>query len=972
MDQAGELVAKGWSVESDVAQQEREAADRFAERNSGIGNMVMSGVEAGLRGLTAGGSDVLAGAIGGEDVQHAMSERKQAHPIISTVANVAGALVPAIATGGASAAESAPGIARSLLQASPAAKIAGIGSKIAGAAEGGGAVARTAATIVGGAAEGALYNAGGYIGDVALGDRKLSADGFTGAMGEGALWGGTAAGALKLTSAGMAAARKLIPAAEQTAAGASAARRAAASEISTAIEDSSALTAKADSKLADLSAQEELANPSYKQRIQEIRVQAAQDIADAQVAKARAGQTAAEARATSVKRGIEDKGTAAARRVQGKKLGDAMDFLKSIGTPIEEEAGAIGGAASAENELMSKLSGTKKAIDEGATLGEVSATKVQDAIHAELAKVNPEAAKIHEAATAAKDATAQMRKWLDTYGEGSSVAYDAANPAARRAKISDWAKDAPVGDEAGQVAQEHFQGNPERTKLRAGGMDDSQYPAEIRAAGNQAAAEAAHRAFNEATAEAVNVSTSGTELMARSRYAAERAAAIAKGEVYDAWHAGAQLVPTGEEILAAQAPPAAAIDKAIKARPADFADDINETASLITKHEASHADLAEHMGQETPIASQERAAGFRDAQQAAQEKAAAQVASGAHVLEKNVQATSLAKQLMDRAGDMGATYEALRMMGVPLPDPGKIPVIGKVLSAYLKAKLLGKAFGGHAGGILSTAETTIASKSAAIRQRVYSAADAMLEGGAKATGRLSEVGGGPAAILSHQLFATKAPAIASSAGAPPKGSIGALYLARAAEVNAAMAPGAIADAIKARVNTADPEALSEIIATHMRKLQTVADAMPRPSSPPSLIDGTPWLPSKQDLIKWTRTIAAVENPAAVFERAASGMASMDEIDAVRKVYPSLYADGQQRVLTQIADGKTGKLTTAAKAAVSRTWGIPVDHMSQPDFASFMQQGYQAAPVQVTPPGAPTISAPMNLGNRTMPRLDRGA
>ena len=321
---------------------------------------------------------------------------------------------------------------------------------------------------------------------------------------------------------------------------------------------------------------------------------------------------------------------------------------------------------------------------------------------------------------------------------------------------------------------------------------------------------------------------------------------------------------------------------------------------------------------------------------------------------------------------MGATYEALRMMGVPLPDPGKIPVIGKVLSAYLKAKLLGKAFGGHAGGILSTAETAIATKSAAIRQQVYKAADAMLEGGAKATGKLAAIGGGPTAILSRQLFDSPQKQIAQpNVTMPAKGSDGALFLARSAEVNAAMQPGAVADAIKARINTSDPEVLSEIIATHMRKLQVVADAMPRPGGPPSLIDGKAWLPSKDDLVKWTRTINAVENPTDVFARAAKGMASMLEIDAVRQVYPSLYADGQQYALKQIASGDIGKLTSYAKAAISKVWGIPVDHMSQPDHAAFMQAGYQPMPVQQTPPGQPTISAQINMGQRTMPRLDRG-
>lgn len=951
-DEAGKLVAQGWAPESDAAQQEREAASRFADRNSGIGNQAISFVEGGLRGITAGGSDLLARGILGEDAARAMSERRQAFPITSTVGNIGGSLAP-LAMGDVG------GVAGALAEASPAAKIAGIGSKIAASGEGAGLVRSTAATVAGGAAEGALYNAGGYVSDVALGDRKLTADGFVGAMGEGALWGGAASGALKLTSGGLAAARKLLPAAEVTADGARTARRAAASEISASLDDSTALAAKADSKLADLSAQEEIANPSYKQRVQEIKLQAAQDVADAQVAAARAKQGVAEARGKYTAQQLE----ARAAKAGGKKPTPIEDLFDGLATPIDDEAGKAGGVS----EGVGAAEGETAAPREPQ-----SAQAVTDAVHAELAKVNPEAATIQKALVAAKDAKQAMSEWMDKYGADSTVAYDATNAAGRKAKIQDWAKNAPVGDEAGQVAQEHFLGNPERTSARAGGMEDSQYPTAVRAEANKAGAEAAHRAYLDATASETNVAVSGTDLMARARYASEQAAAKAQANVYDAYHAGIAHVPTGDEILAGSAPVQEKIEAAIKARPVDFADDLSQTAPMITKHEAAHADLADALGADAPVASAERAQEFRAAQSTAQEKAAVQTATAADQLDKMPHGPSFAKQLLGKATDMGATYEALRMMGVPLPDPGKIPVIGKVLSAYLKAKLLGKAFGGHAGGILSSAETTIAKKAAAVRQQVYKAADAMLEGSAKATGKLSEIGGGPAAVLARQLFdkQPKAPLMPNVEMPAPK-SLGALYLARAAEVNAAMKPGAVADAVKARVNTSDPEALSEIIATHMRKLQVVSDAMPRPSGPPALIDGQPWLPSKADLAKWTRVIAAVENPANVFERAATGTASMAEIDAVRQVYPSLYADGQARIMSQIANGDVGKLTTWAKAAISRTWGVPVDHASQPDYAAFMQAGYQPQPVQVTPPGAPTISGPMNLGTRTMPRLDRG-
>lgn len=947
-DQAGHAASQGFVPQS--AQSMAGDVTAPEDTQSGVGGAALAGITSLASGATMGLSDV---ALGGlldkgavNDVKHARDD----HQIVSTIGNVVGSVAPALLSGGASLeGEEALSGVKSLMAATPAAKVAKLGSAIAAGGEGMGIAGRTLAAATAGATEGAIQNAGAYVSDVALGDRKLSADGFVGAMGQGALFGGVASGALSLSSEGLTAARRLFPKAEMTAEAASSARRAATREIQTSLDDSAHLASTADSELRNLRAQEEINNPSFKQQMDEIRLQQARDVAEAKTASARAQQSIAESKAELQKVTTESKAAKLEAAAAAKKTRPAMDFLDKYA--VNENG---------EQSLVDALQGTKAKLDGGQTLRQVG--DAENAMNARLAEVNPQAAAIYKPLQAARESSEQMSAWLDKYGGESSVAFDASTTAAKKQKIADWAKNARPNDVEGEMAAAHFQGDPENMGKRLG----AEVPDHVQRMANEAGADAAHRAYLDATAEATNSSASGTELMARAQYAGKRAAAKAQDEVHTAFHRGELRVPTGDEIVSASQPASAKIDKALSHKSADFADDINETAALFTKHEAAHADLAEALGPVAPPSAQAQAQGFRGAQKVSADKAAAQTAATADAIAK---APGLGSKILDRVGDAGGAYEALRMMGVPLPDPHSIPVVGPLLSVYLKSKVMTKAFGRFGGKVAETAETTIAAKSAALRQRVYAVADSMLGATSRAARTAAVVGGGAAAALGHTLFSTDEPKKAYSSK-PQAGELGELYVARAAEINAAMQPGAIEKSIRSKINTSDPEALQEIVAATTRKLTAIADAMPKPSGPTGVLEGRVWMPAKADLTQWAKVVSAVDDPAAALERAASGNASADEIKAVAKVYPSLYADGQQRVLSKLADGKI-TLPFAQRQALSRTWGLALDSSVQPDHAAFLQAGYQPkapAPQPSAPMGQPTLAGPVGLGERMMTRI----
>lgn len=192
-DQVGSATANGYTPVSlgEAAQ----STSSPAPVDNGIAGAIGAGATALLSGATLGASDwALRGLLNKEQFSQLAGDREQ-HETISGLGQGAGAILPAIVSGGAAT------------PAGALAKYAATGIE-AGAAQGGAAGAARA--LVASGAEGALQNAGAYISDVALGDRDLTAEGMTGALGAGFAFGAGAAGVAHGVQAGTIAARRMF------------------------------------------------------------------------------------------------------------------------------------------------------------------------------------------------------------------------------------------------------------------------------------------------------------------------------------------------------------------------------------------------------------------------------------------------------------------------------------------------------------------------------------------------------------------------------------------------------------------------------------------------------------------------------------------------------------------------------------------------------------------------------------------
>lgn len=183
-----------------------ESTDEFhtrmvARERGTVGQQALTGVEA-AAGITGGGATFglaapIAEALGGREYIDAAAERAAENPISRTVGDVAGAVAPALLSGGTGAI----GTAARLTPAGMAARLGGAAERgAAGLLGGAGAGVLGSAARLGaaGAVEGAAYGLGGSLAKSVLEDTAWTADRALAGLRDGALYGlagGAAAGA---------------------------------------------------------------------------------------------------------------------------------------------------------------------------------------------------------------------------------------------------------------------------------------------------------------------------------------------------------------------------------------------------------------------------------------------------------------------------------------------------------------------------------------------------------------------------------------------------------------------------------------------------------------------------------------------------------------------------------------------------------------------------------------------------------
>jgi hypothetical protein len=118
-----------------------------------------------------------------------------------------------------------------------------------------------------------------------------------------------------------------------------------------------------------------------------------------------------------------------------------------------------------------------------------------------------------------------------------------------------------------------------------------------------------------------------------------------------------------------------------------------------------------------------------------------------------------------------------------------------------------------------------------------------------------------------------------------------------------------------------------------RKVEFLAGKLPK--QPFAGFGPSNWRPSDFEIAQFSRYVAAVEDPASVIERVADGSLTPEDAEALRSVYPELYADMQRQLIEKLPELRE-QLPYQRRLMLSIFFGVPVDPAMSPDVLAVLQ------------------------------------
>ncbi len=276
---------------------------------------------------------------------------------------------------------------------------------------------------------------------------------------------------------------------------------------------------------------------------------------------------------------------------------------------------------------------------------------------------------------------------------------------------------------------------------------------------------------------------------------------------------------------------------------------------------------------------------------------------------------------------------------------------GSTIGEALGASALGHAVGALAG-VPYLGQAVLAAKAvggvwkklggntAAAAERASKAVQTFLDVGAKVAPK--------APVVASKVLAS----VAYGSSKPKKeASLADSYHARAGEIRALTALGpdgkpmmrmderAKMSARLAAIKATNPLLADKIESTKARGVEFLASKLPRKPDLPGIGMGPDsWQPPDMEMRGFARYVAAVEDPHGVVERLASGQVTPEDAEAMRTVYPKMYADIQQQIMGQLGELQA-KLPYQRRLALSIFSGVPVDPAMDPNVLAMLQGGF---------------------------------
>jgi hypothetical protein len=440
-------------------------------------------------------------------------------------------------------------------------------------------------------------------------------------------------------------------------------------------------------------------------------------------------------------------------------------------------------------------------------------------------------------------------------------------------------------------------------------------------------------------------------------------------------------LPLADQILGpAPAVAAAAESTAQGARLNRFLDDADEAIRVVGELEKATAELAQELGEATPPKAKALADQYWAAVDDQSRKLAERTAMSADDAVRAGQMVTLpkappapaseARRLGKGVADAAAMLDTIQTFGdIPgMPNARDLPVVGPILSMYLKVRAGRMALSRIGGRIPATAEAKVAAKSAELRDRAAAVVDRILVGAEKTakTVRRPVVVTGAALLdtLSTSLYPHDEEKRRSKPATPSEA-----VKDRVRELSAAASnPEQVKAAVRGRIQANDPDVVTAIEAATLRKLAYLHKHAPKMPAP-GLLAGKPWTPGKMEIEKFARRVRAAEDPVSVLDELEAGTLTPEAADTLRTVYPALFSDVQMRLLSRAAELEV-TVPYRRRLTISALFDVPLDDSLRPSNVAGYQQIYTsggaspdaagAAPGGPQQPPAPSVAAPVNV------------
>lgn len=1006
----------GWHAEtqSDISR-ETSAAARGIDYG-GIGGAVKAGLYGAARGATLGASDVAFRVLGANAKD--LSGLRAENPYISAGAELAGTLLPAVV---------APG---SLLARTPAGALSRVAMEgvQAGRATGG---LRGAAAVIGASGlEGAGQTAGAYLSDVALGDRKLSAEGVAGAIGSGFAFGAAGgAAALGIEKGAMAARRMFARVADGGERAANQAEQAWRTQYQSAVESHDAAVDAAKAQLASAHAtrqQAGLARDRASAATADIRA-IARDLDAAHTAATGLDDKIAAIEAAShpavsvgniddLERLVGEHSTARSelddilRRLDESTQAELSPYSPTIGVPMDEFGPRRSGrapitpvATADETSVLRKRAETVKQPDIF-TVGDEKMSLTTDTkpwikggndrTYIEVTRKLPDGSDewIGTAAFEHRDGslypdTVEVADIWQRKGIGTRMYEAAEKSTGKRIVQSD--KQTTMGEKFSAKFRSRYTEPDSLTGLLRGTQEKLAAGESMKAIGAPVRGEyQAAKAGKRQEWRERNAPMAREEISANKMRDLEIAhdAAIDRGAIDEARAIEQQMTVAGR-------------------RPGAV-DDVALVAPAITKYERKSAEIAEALGDAAPPAAREHAAAFRKAENEADRKmtdratraiddyadrrpsanlpakdqiAAAkrdQLTADAAYKRARVAETEAkiglreAKEARGLIPDMpvpvttgaappsmlGNVAAAVGLAGeldvLGMPSARDIPVIGPLLSMYIKYRALKATVGRFAGRITANGDTRAAALAARTKDRIVKAVDRTLGLVERVAPKTRGTAVAGSAAIGRRIFDDGDPD--AGKGATPQQHAAV----RIREIIAANTrPELITQMVRREMRgVIDPDLLAAAEQHLIARFAHLASIVPKPP-PDNEYAKRPWTPSRSATHELNQRLAVIHDPEHAL---AAGIMSPAAADTFRTVYPLLYELAKQRLIDRVGDLKS-PMPRADRLRAASLFQLPIDISLDPSHIAIVRE-----PVKLdqapSPSQAPDLSQMYNPQN----------